>query len=315
MNKSVELSIIIPLFNEAENLDILINRIDALVKTMSISVEVILVDDHSNDSSVEIIKDYCKTYEYLKFIKLSKNSGSHIAIIAGFQISTGNAVVFLAGDLQDPPELIQEMLHKWKQNYDVIWAVREFREGISFISKSLSNIFYKLFNFSTDLYIPPKGADFALLDRKVVDALLKSVGTKPSLGALIMWLGFKQTQIAYVKESRKFGKSKWTLAKKINAFTDAFVGFSVLPLRLMSIVGILTSFFGFIYAIILLILKLTSNIGLEGWTSLIVVILVVGGLQMLMLGIIGEYLWRNLEESRKRPLFFIEESLNIEPKQ
>ena len=164
---------------------------------------------------------------------------------------------------------------------------------------------------ASDISLPPKGADFALLDRKVINSLLKSTGTKPSLGALISWLGFKQTEISYIKEARKFGKSSWTLTKKINALVDAFVGFSVLPLRVMSYLGFTFASLGFLYSLLLIVLKITSNKPIVGWTSIMVVVLILGGLQMLMIGVIGEYLWRNLEESRKRPLFLIEDKVGI----
>jgi len=159
----------------------------------------------------------------------------------------------------------------------------------------------------------PSGADFALLDKKVVSGLVQSAGSKPSLGALIAWLGFKQTEINYVKEARKFGKSKWTLRKKLNAFADTFVGFSYFPMRVMITIGFIAAMIGFLYALIIVGLKLTVGHSLQGWTSTMIVILIMGGLQMLMLGVLGEYLWRNLEEARRRPLFLIEDQKGIEP--
>jgi dolichol-phosphate mannosyltransferase len=151
------------------------------------------------------------------------------------------------------------------------------------------------------------------MDRKVVDGLVQSAGSKPSLGALISWLGFKQTEIPYVKEERKFGKSKWTLSKKLNAFADAFVGFSYLPMRFMSLLGFVAALCGFMYALFVMVMRFIVGDPIEGWASLMVVTLIIGGLQMLMLGVLGEYLWRNLEESRKRPLFLIEDHKGIEP--
>ena len=150
------------------------------------------------------------------------------------------------------------------------------------------------------------------MDRKVIDGLVRSAGSKPSLGALISWLGFMQTEIPYVKEERKFGSTKWTLSKKLNAFADAFVGFSYLPMRFMSFIGFLAAFFGFIYAVIVAVARIVNGKAVEGYASLMVVILIIGGLQMLMLGVLGEYLWRNLEESRKRPLFLIEDQEGIQ---
>lgn len=309
------ISLVIPCFNEREGLPTLLARLDRVVVELQkrIQVEVILVDDHSTDGSNFAIKELCNERKYLRFIRLSRNSGSQVAVIAGMKYAKGDAAVFLAADLQDPPELIAEMITKWEEGYDVIWAVRAKREGVSKTSVFFSNMFYRLLNGMTEIHFPKTGADFALLDQKVVKGLVASAGSKPSLGALISWLGFRQTEIPYVKEARKFGKSKWTLRKKLNAFADAFVGFSYLPMRFMSVIGFIAAALGFIYAIVVAILRFAVGNPIEGWASLMVVILIIGGLQMLMLGVLGEYLWRNLEESRKRPLFLIEDQEGLEP--
>jgi dolichol-phosphate mannosyltransferase len=204
------------------------------------------------------------------------------------------------------------MIVKWEEGYDVTWAVRAERLGVSRTSVFFSNMFYRLLNSMTEIHFPKKGADYALMDRKVVDGLVQSAGSKPSLGALISWLGFKQTEIPYVKEERKFGRSKWTLSKKLNAFADAFVGFSYLPMRFMSLVGFIAACCGFLYAFFVVVMRFMVGHPIEGWASLMVVTLIIGGLQMLMLGVLGEYLWRNLEESRQRPLFLIEDQKGIE---
>lgn len=308
------ISLVIPCYNEGEGLNTLLKRLDLLVENLksSVNVEIIIVDDHSTDGSNLALKKMCDERRYLRYIRLSRNSGSHIAIIAGMKYAKGDAAVFLAGDLQDPPELVAEMIEKWNGGFDVVWAVRGERLGVSRSSVFLSNMFYRLMNSMTEVRFPKKGADFALIDRKVIDGLVQSAGTKPSLGALILWLGFLQTEITYVKEERKYGKSKWTLSKKLNAFADAFVGFSYFPMRFMSFIGFVAAMLGFIYAIVVTIMRFVVGDPIEGWTSLMVVILILGGLQMLMLGVLGEYLWRNLEESRKRPLFLIEDHQGIE---
>jgi hypothetical protein len=214
--------------------------------------------------------------------------------------------------LQDPPEMIAQMVEKWQEGFDVVWAVRTERPGISKISLFLSNSFYYLLNRMTNMKFPSMGADFALIDRRVMKGLVSSAGSKPSLVALIVWLGFKQVELPYVKEERQFGTSKWTLSKKLNAFADAFVGFSYLPMRFMSLLGFAAAFCGFLYAMFVMIMRFIVGDPIEGWASLMVVILIIGGLQMLMLGVLGEYLWRNLEESRKRPLFLIEDHKGID---
>lgn len=275
--------------------------------TGRVNVEVIIVDDHSMDATPQVIEKQLSAYPWLRTIRLSRNSGSHIAIIARMQNCKGDAAVFLAADLQDPPELINNMLDSWESGVDVVWAVRKKRLKVSPISLWFSNSFYKLLNWSTDIKFPSTGADYALLDRKAIDGLLASTGSKPSLGMLIAWMGFKTVEIEYIKDDRKFGKSKWTLRKKLNAFADAFVGFSYLPMRFMTYTGFVASLLGFLYAIVVFIMRFMIGDPIPGYASLMIVVLIIGGLQMLMLGVLGEYLWRNLEESRKRPLFLIED--------
>jgi dolichol-phosphate mannosyltransferase len=299
------ISIIIPLYNEAENLSLLKDRLQDLCFD-DLEKQILFIDDHSSDKTTELLEEICSQTESFNFIRLSKNSGSHIAILAGMQYCKGDAVVFMAGDMQDPPELISDMISKWKDGNDVVWAVRENIEGISVFSKFFSRLFYFLMNSFASVNFPPSGADFALMDKKVVTSVLQSAGSNPSLGGLIASVGFKQTEITYVKHARAFGKSKWTLNKKLQAFVDAFVAFSFAPMRIMIYTGLIISIIGFLYAIIIIILRLFFIKQIDGWSSIMVAVLFIGGIQMLMIGTLGEYLWRNLEESRKKPLCFIE---------
>jgi dolichol-phosphate mannosyltransferase len=189
-----------------------------------------------------------------------------------------------------------------------VWAVREEREGVSKLDFFLSNTFYRLLNLLGEVNLPPRGSDFALLDRKALDALLQSTGSDPSIGGEIARLGFSSAQITYTKEKRVAGGSKWTLKRKLKAFADAFVSFSYAPLRAMSYLGMLISLLGFAYAILVIVLRLRTRTPVQGWSSLIVVVLVMGGVQMMMLGVLGEYLWRTLEAARRRPSYFLEET-------
>jgi dolichol-phosphate mannosyltransferase len=216
--------------------------------------------------------------------------------------------VFLAADLQDPPELILQMLDSWRAGKHVVWAVREEREGVSRVDLFLSNTFYRLLNLLGEVNLPARGSDFALLDRKVIDALIESAGGNPSIGGEIARLGFSSSQITYTKAQRAAGTTKWTLRKKLTAFADAFVSFSYAPLRAMSYLGIVCSFLGFSYALLVVIMRFTARTPVQGWSSLIVVVLVLGGVQMMMLGVLGEYLWRTLEAARRRPTYFFEET-------
>lgn len=302
------LSIIIPVYNEQESLPHLAPRLNALIDTLDMDAEVWLVDDHSSDDTPRLLRELCEAHAAYHYIRLASNSGSHVAILAGLRQARGDCATMLAADLQDPPELIPELLAQWHAGHKVVWGVRAAREGISRREIFFANLFYNLLNRFSDVTLPPTGADYSLLDRVVIDALLQSVGANPSIALEIARLGFAQTEIPYVKEERRYGVSKWNLRKKLNAFADAFVTTSYMPLRLMSYTGMIFSVVGFVYALMIVVLRLANVVAIEGWAALMVVVLVFGGIQMIMLGIVGEYLWRTLEQSRGRPLYFIEAS-------
>jgi dolichol-phosphate mannosyltransferase len=303
------LSVVIPAFNEEAVLPALVERLRAFADRLApLVTEIVLVDDHSVDHSPELLKEICGQDSRFRYARLAKNSGSHVATLAGLELARGECAVFLAADLQDPPELILQMLELWRGGHHVIWAVREERAGVSKTDLFLSNFFYRLLNLLGEVNLPPRGSDFALLDRKAIDALLKSAGSDPSIGGEIARLGFSSAQIAYTKEKRAAGSSKWTLKSKLKAFADAFVSFSYAPLRAMSYLGMLFSLLGFGYALLVVVLRLMTRTPVQGWSSLIVVVLVLGGVQMMMLGVLGEYLWRTLEAARQRPIYFLEET-------
>lgn len=303
------LSIVIPVFNEEAVLPALVERLRVFMQRLApLEAEVILVDDRSVDASPQLLREICRQDSRFRFARLAKNSGSHVATMAGIAQARGQCAVFLAADLQDPPELILQMLDLWRAGQHVVWAVREEREGVAPVEVFLSNFFYRLLNLLGEVNLPPRGSDFALLDRKVMDALLKSAGSDPSIGGEIARLGFSSTQITYTKEKRAAGNSKWTLKRKLKAFADAFVSFSYAPLRAMSYLGMLFSVLGFLYAMLVVVVRLRTRTPVAGWSSLIVVVLVLGGVQMMMLGVLGEYLWRTLEAARQRPMYFLEDT-------
>lgn len=304
-----ELSIIIPVFNEEDVIPALVERLGSLMVRLSpLLSEVVLVDDHSTDRSAELLRETCRADPRFRYARLAKNSGSHLAILAGLAQARGACAVFLAADLQDPPELILQMLDLWRAGNHVVWAVRGEREGVPKFDLFLSNAFYRLLNLLGEVNLPPRGSDFALLDRKALNALLQSTGSDPSIGGEIARLGFASAQISYTKQKRAAGGSKWTLKRKLKAFADAFVSFSYAPLRVMSYTGMLFSLLGFAYAVLVIAIRLRTRTPVQGWSSLIVVVLVMGGVQMMMLGVLGEYLWRTLEAARRRPSYFLEET-------
>lgn len=307
-----ELSIVIPVYNEAAVLPALRERLCEFVERLSpLVTEIILVDDHSGDGSPQILKELCEQNPIFRYARLAKNCGSHTAVIAGLSRARGQCAVFLAADLQDPPELILQMLDLWRRGNHVVWAVREQREGVSTLDIALANLFYRLLNLLGEVNLPPRGSDFALLDRKAIDALLLSAGSDVSLSGEIARLGFSSEQVTYTKERRAAGVSKWTLKKKLKAVADAFVSFSYAPLRAMSFLGVACSLLGFAYAMLVIIVRLKTQTPIQGWASLMVVVLVLCGFQMMMLGVLGEYLWRTLEAARHRPTYFLEETSEL----
>jgi polyisoprenyl-phosphate glycosyltransferase len=308
-----ELSIVVPVFNEEAVIPALVERLRRFTERLApLVTEIILVDDHSSDRSLELLRELSQQDPHFRHCRLATNSGSHVAILAGLAQARGETSVFLAADLQDPPELILQMLELWRSGNHVVWAVREEREGVSKVDVFMSNTFHRLLNLLGEVNLPPRGSDFALLDRKVIDALLQSTGSHPSIGGEIARLGFSQTQIGYTKGERAAGNTKWTFERKLKAFADAFVSFSYAPLRVMSYLGMLCSLFGFAYALLVIVLWLRNSAPVPGWSSLIVVVLVLGGVQMMMLGVLGEYLWRTLEAARRRPIYFLEETSEAE---
>ncbi len=303
-----ELSIVIPVFNEQESLPALFERLDALCSQLADTpVEIIFVDDHSADNSPQLLRQQCQSDPRFRFVRLSSNSGSHVAIFAGLEQCRGKCAVFLAADLQDPPELVIEMLRVWRNGAHVVWAVRKERQGISLRERLFARAFYTLFNRLAHVTLPPEGSDFTLIDRRALDAMKQSTAASSFLMGAIAQVGFRQESVDYVKEERRFGVTKWNLRKRLRLFADAFVACSYFPLRLMSYLGLSLSVLGFLYALVVIGLRVFVHTQASGWAALMVVVLLLGGVQLTMLGVLGEYLWRTLEEARRRPPYFIED--------
>ncbi len=301
------LSIVTPAFNEADNLPRLHERIAAVDwRLLGLDFELLIVDDHSTDATEAVIEALIARDPRVKTIRFSRNFGSHAALTAGLEHATGAAAVVLAADLQDPPETIPALVAEWRKGAATVWAVRGEREGESLQTRLTARIFYSLIGRMTRMSMPPQGVDFFLLDRAVIEALRLAPERNTSLIAQIQWLGFTQASLTYTKQARAAGRSKWTLAKRIKLSLDWVVGFSYFPIRFMSAVGMLFAFLGFFYAFFLIVRRFVFVIPVEGWTSLISVVLITSGVQLMMLGVLGEYLWRSFEASRQRPRYIIE---------
>lgn len=309
------LSIITPAFNEEKNLPEFYELLKNAFAKLHLQWEWIIVDDGSSDNTfltgrgiaLDHSSDSSSLNPSVRIIKLSRNFGSHLAITCGLSKAKGDAAVVLAADLQDPPEVILNMLNKWKEGTEIVWAVRETHTTF------FSRLYYWIIRHIVGLKeLPSTGADFFLIDRKIIDIFLKFSERNNSIFALLSWMGFKQAQIKYVKSKRKAGKSGWTFAKKMKLAIDSVVSYSYAPIRIFSLLGLLTTSASIIYAIILFVIALTGNAPVQGWTTLMIVMLVLSGIQMMMLGVLGEYLWRTLDQSRNRPPYLVELELSSE---
>jgi dolichol-phosphate mannosyltransferase len=303
------ISILTAFFNEETNLGLFKERVLAALKPLGGDYEVVLIDDHSTDGSPRQAREWVAEGPNVRYVRLSRNCGSHAAYSAGLARCTGDCAVLLAADLQDPPEMIPELLARWREGHDVVWATRTARAAESWRTRLFAGLYYRLMRRFALPEMPAGGADFLLLDRKVIDAYNAVPEKNTSFLAMILWLGFRQTSVGYVKQARHSGRSKWSLSRKVKLLIDSLVSFSYAPIRLASLTGVCVSLLGFLYALVVVVNALRGRPA-EGWSSLMVVLLLVSGLQLLMLGVLGEYLWRAFDEARGRPRYVIEEELD-----
>ena len=308
------ISVIIPSFNEHGNINNLYERLCSVSKKIhKHKMEFIFVDDCSSDGTYGALQKLAEKDERVEMIRFSRNCGSHAAASAGLQFCRGDAAVMIAADLQDPPEIIPDLISKWEKGFRIVWGVRKNREGENFITRAFSRLFYFLMNHLTDIRQAPTGADVFLVDRKVIEAFNQSPEKNTSVYMLIMWLGFSQSSIEYTKEDRHFGKSKWRFSKRLKLFFDSLVSFSYVPLRMMSLVGTIAALLGMSYGMVVFFNVLCGS-PIQGWSSLMIVILLLGGFQMVMMGMLGEYLWRTYDEARRRPRYVIEKNTLVDGK-
>jgi dolichol-phosphate mannosyltransferase len=306
-SRSPTVSVVVFFYNEAGNLPLLEERVTAVVQTHWLNAEIVLVDDCSTDGSDECARGWTSRVSSAVSVRFSRNFGSHAAVAAGLQHCTGDCAVIMAADLQDPPELIPELVEKFRAGYDVVWACRSERLGESWSTKTAAAIYYRLMRWLGLPNMPPQGADFLLISRKVIDAVNASPEKHTSVLAMILWMGFRQSQILYVKQARHSGTSKWTLSKKIKLLVDSVVSFSYVPIRLAAAAGLLLSCCGFAWTVFLVVGWLFGFIiSGSGYAALMCALLIGQGAILLTLGVLGEYLWRTFDESRGRPRFIID---------
>lgn len=306
------ISFILPAYNEEANIKPMVERIETVARQIApAAVEIIFVDDHSTDATPDVLRALAGKNAKLRFVRLARRSGSHIAIVCGVGMARGDCAIVLAADGQDPPELAPEMIDRWREGNEVVWCVRRrYRRGwaSTFCSKS----FYWLMRHVSAVSLESQDADMVLLDRKVINILARVYERNMYLWGLIDWFGFGQTRVFYDKQERMNGTSGWTFMGKIKAAIDALVSFSYAPIRCMSLLGILFSTASCMLGLTLVANRITGGMLLgsfqvTGWASIICAVFFLGGLQILMLGVLGEYLWRTFDQVRGRPLYFVEE--------
>jgi dolichol-phosphate mannosyltransferase len=304
-------SIALPSYREAKNLPVLHERLTSVLADADFDWEAIVVDDHSPDETFDVAAALAAKDPRVNVVRLSRNAGAHLASLAGLELARGDAAVVMAADLQDPPEVLKEMVARWRTGDQVVWACRRQRDGVGWWGRTTSAGYYGLLRrLVPNETLPPQGADFFLLDRKVIDALAQCRESNFSILALILWLGFRQGQISYDKQARLHGRSSWTFVKNVRLVIDSIISFSHVPLRLISVFGFIVALGGFAYAADIAMNYFFGKIPVEGWSSLMVATLLLSGTQMIMLGVIGEYVWRTLHESRRRPRYSIERAVS-----
>ncbi len=304
-----KLSIIIPVYYNADTLmDCYVDLKEKVLAQLP-DYEIIIIDDGSGDNSYAVMCDIKEIDDHVCLIKLSRNFGSHAAIFAGLSVCTGDCAVLKAADLQEPSELLVAMYRKWEEKNKVVLAIREGRQDGSLFTA----LYYHLVKRFVSSAMPVNGFDIFLIDRNVIDSLKQLNEKNSALTLQILWSGFQTAKVAYTRLERKKGKSRWSLAKKIQLVIDSFIGFSFAPIRSVTIVGVLFFIVAVIWGAVLVTARLLSNIPVQGYTSLMIIVLMSSGLIMLSLGILGEYIWRILDAARGRPVYLIDKQNGEKP--
>lgn len=316
MNPSIEteavkrplLSVVIPCYNEEEVIDETIKRLKAFCSELvDLDVELIFVDDGSSDPTRELLKSYAAKDSRIRLIGFARNFGHQIAVTAGIDAACGDAVVLIDADLQDPPEVVHEMIAKWREGYDVVYGTRIERLGESVFKRATARGFYRLLNRLSDVSIPIDTGDFRLMSRHVVDTLRAMPERDRFLRGMVSWVGFKQTALPYKRAERFAGESKYPLSKMLHFATDGILSFSTKPLQISIALGTASALIALIGIIFAFFWRIFTNIWVPGWTTLMIAVLFLGGVQLISIGILGEYIGRIYSEVKNRPLYVASE--------
>lgn len=309
-----KLSIVVPVYYNEDTLELLYEDLKKKVLGKLDEYEIVFVDDGSGDNSFQVMNSLRERDSHIKCVKLSRNFGEHAALLAGLSSCTGDCAVTKQADLQEDSCIILEMYESWKRGNKVVLAVRKERKENP-VNVFFANLYYSLIRKMVNKNMPSGGCDCYLVDRKVIEVLERLDEKNSSLTLQVLWAGFRTDKIYFVRQEREIGKSRWTLSKKIKLVMDSVMSFSYFPLRFMSVLGVVFNILALILLISVFVEKITTGTPIVGWASLMCVILCASGLIMLMLGILGEYIWRTLDAARTRPPFIIDEVLESRGKE
>jgi polyisoprenyl-phosphate glycosyltransferase len=300
-------TIIAPIYNELENIPELYPRMREVLDRTGEPWELILVDDGSTDGSTALIRKLAENDARVRPVIFARNFGHQIAVTAGIDFARGDAVIIIDADLQDPPEVILELIKKWREGYQVVYAVREERQGESWFKKTTASLFYRLIYRITDVAIPMDAGDFRLMDRKVVEVMKHMREKHRFLRGMSAWVGFKQVGVSYKRQPRFAGETKYPLSKMIKLALNAVTSFSYFPLQLATYMGFIAAGLSVLAIPIIVVLRLTTGTALFGQATTLIIVLFLGGLQLISLGVIGEYIGRIYDEAKGRPLYIVAE--------
>lgn len=306
------ISIIAPIFNEEAVIDELHRRLTPVLDGMNKSFEVLMVNDGSRDRSMERMVEIARKDPRYKIVNFSRNFGHQIAITAGMDHAQGDAIVIIDADLQDPPEVIPKLVEKWQEGFDIVYAVREKRKGETFFKKWTAAAFYRTLKKITNVDIPVDTGDFRLMSRRAVEKLKTIRERHRFVRGLVSWIGFPQTGVTFVREERFAGETKYPLKKMLKFAFDGITSFSFFPLQLATYFGFLVSGLSFMGILVVILMKLFTTVTIPGWSSMIASILFLGGVQLITIGIIGEYIGRIYDEVKQRPLYIVQDLVGLE---
>lgn len=313
-NSSLTLSVIIPVYNEADNIRPLFERLVTVLNGLNLSkTELVFVNDGSTDNTISLVKELTSEDVEVRYVDLSRNFGHQIAVTAGLDLCIGDLVVIIDADLQDPPELIAEMVAKAQSGYDVVYARRIKRKGESFLKKATAKLFYRLLSSITSVDIPIDTGDFRIISRRVVEALKLMPEREKFLRGQIAWIGFYQTFVEYERDERVAGSTGYTWRKMLHFALDGITSFSNFPLKMATFSGFVMSFISFLLMLYALYSRFILKMYEPGWTSLMLSVLFIGGIQLLSIGIIGEYVGRISNNVKQRPMYLVKETSNKDP--